>query len=72
MTSNPDYYFDNIVVKAHYTEQGHFEPRPIAEKKADALNAFDKYVQILIATNNGDPKQMQAAYRNTKIRQVVK
>lgn len=34
--------------------------------------AFDKYVQILIATNNGDPKRLQTAYRNTKIRQVVK
>lgn len=48
VASDPDYYFDNIVVKAHYTEQGHFEPRPIAEKKADALNAFDKYVQATV------------------------
>ena len=34
--------------------------------------AFDKYVQILIATNEGDPKHLQTAYRNTKIRQVIK
>lgn len=34
--------------------------------------AFNKYVQILITTNEGDPKRLQTAYRNTKIRQVVK
>ena len=34
--------------------------------------AFDKYVQLLIAINEGDPKHLQTAYRNTKIRQVVK
>lgn len=45
--SAPNYYIDNVTLRARYLSQGHYEPRPMAEKRADALKAYDQYMSPL-------------------------
>lgn len=40
----PDYYIDNIKIHANFNKPGHYDPRPMEEKKADAINAMTKYI----------------------------
>ena len=54
--SNPNYYIGDITVTANYLAPGHYEPRPMAEKRADALKALDKYVKTLMTNYGKDVK----------------
>lgn len=54
--SNPDYYIDNITLSGTYLAQGHYEPRPMAEKRADALKAYDQYVKTVVGNYGKDVK----------------
>ena len=46
--SNPNYYIGAITLKGSYLADGHYEPRPMAEKRADALKAMDKYMKTVV------------------------
>lgn len=54
--SNPDYYLDNITLSGTYLAQGHYEPRPMAEKRADALKAYNQYVKTVVGNYGNDVK----------------
>lgn len=54
--SNPDYYLDNITLSGTYLAEGHHEPRPMAEKRADALKAYDQYVKTVVGNYGNDVK----------------
>ena len=45
---NPNYYIGAITLKGTYLTDGHYEARPIAEKRADALKAMDKYMKTVV------------------------
>lgn len=47
--ASPDYYIDNITLGGTYLAQGHYEPRPMAEKRADALKAYGQYVKTVVS-----------------------
>lgn len=54
--SNANYYIGDITVTANYLAPGHYEPRPMEEKKADATKALDKYVKTLMDNYGKDVK----------------
>lgn len=43
-----NYYIDNIRIHANYNQPGHYEPRPVEEKKADAIEAMTKYINGVV------------------------
>jgi hypothetical protein len=54
--SNPNYYIGDITVTANYLAPGHYEERPIEEKKADATKALDNYVKTIMNSYGKDVK----------------
>lgn len=54
--SAPNYYIDNVTLRARYLSQGHYEPRPMAEKRADALKAYDQYMKTVVGNYGKDVK----------------
>lgn len=46
--SNPNYYIGAITLTGSYSTVGHYEPRPLAEKQADARKALNTYMKTVV------------------------
>ena len=45
---NPNYYIGAITLTGTYRTVGHYEPRPLADKQADAIKAMNKYIKTVV------------------------